>query len=351
MQNTETATKTNRNYFIIIIVLVILNIVLLAAGFYFINNRLTPEAEEFAVKQKMAKDLVDYNRRLAKNLGVDSRAQVREALSRFNYEIDLATDMEDLNGAIIMHGTRIQERILQEYEAKLRDTVLMIVNQDPQVLELEGKHALTIRLNRQEGVQVEPINLLTTETIQKIKDNISLGEHYQDLTVNIEVENGLAKLLVPLNTVDQIRSLTKEIDSLRVTVHDLRTQAGFAPMTGAGIIVKIYDKTDGYTNDAIIHETDVRDIVNELFAAGARGVAVGNQRLTVTSAIRCVGPSILVNDERIAVNPVVIQAIGDPDVLASGLDIIRITLQVSRELTLEIEKTDNLILPAFSAMR
>ena len=47
-------------------------------------------------------------------------------------------------------------------------------------------------------------------------------------------------------------------------------------------------------------------------------------------------------------NPVVIQAIGDPDVLASGLDIIRITLQVSRELRFEIEKTDNLTLPAYT---
>jgi uncharacterized protein YlxW (UPF0749 family) len=154
--------------------------------------------------------------------------------------------------------------------------------------------------------------------------------------------------MVPLTAADQIRSLQKEIDSLRVTIHDLRSRAGYAEMSGAGVIVKIYDDTNGYTSDAIIHETDVRDTVNELFAAGARGVAVGNQRLTVNSAIRCVGPSILVNDERIAVNPVVIQAIGDPDVLASGLDIIRITLQVSRELRFEIEKTDNLTLPAYT---
>ena len=89
------------------------------------------------------------------------------------------------------------------------------------------------------------------------------------------------------------------------------------------------------------------DTVNELFAAGARGVAVGNQ-FNGQSGYPLVWSINSVIDERIAVNPVVIQAIGDPDVLASGLDIIRITLQVSRELRFEIEKTDNLALPAYT---
>ena len=67
----------------------------------------------------------------------------------------------------------------------------------------------------------------------------------------------------------------------------------------------------------IVHETDIRHTINESFAAGANGIA-GGQRLTATSAIRCVGPSILVNDERIAVNPVEIHAIGDPAALSSA---------------------------------
>ncbi|EEG76014.1 hypothetical protein DealDRAFT_3121 [Dethiobacter alkaliphilus AHT 1] len=46
-------------------------------------------------------------------------------------------------------------------------------------------------------------------------------------------------------------------------------------------------------------------------------------------------------------NPVVIRAVGDPEVLASGLEIIRITLEVSRDLEIEIEKVDNLTLPAY----
>lgn len=348
MSNSDNAIAIGKKGLILLILMLFINTALLATGIYYINNRLDPIHEGFAAKQQAAKELVDYNRRLAKNLGVDSRAQVREFLSRFNYEIEVAANEEELNKAILTYAARTQERILQEYDTRQRETVLVLINQDPQVQQIKEEQRLTVKVARGQGVEVEPANILSAETLQKITESVPLGEQAQDLVVEVEIENGTGQVMVPLNVADQMRSLNKEIDSLRVTVHDIRSQAGFADMTGSGVIVRIYDNTEGYTNDAIIHETDVRDTVNELFAAGARGVAVGNQRLTVTSAIRCVGPSILVNDERIAVNPVVIQAIGDPDVLASGLDIIRITLQVSRDLTFEIEKTDNLTLPAYS---
>ncbi|HHX73459.1 MAG TPA: DUF881 domain-containing protein [Firmicutes bacterium] len=351
MRKTNSVLVMDKKILALIIIMFLCNLVLLFFGYRLLSNHITSGTEIFADQQKMAKDLVEYNRRLAKTLGVDTRAQVHEALSRFNYEIELATNAEELNKVILNYASRTQEKVLEEYEAKQRETVLMLINQDPNLKDLAGKQRLTVRLGREEGVRVEPDGLVTEDTITAIADTIALGNLVQDLVVEIEVENGRGQLLVPVSLADQIRSLNKEIDALRVTVHDLRTQAGFAEMTGPGIYVRIYDAKNGYTNDAIIHETDVRDVVNELFAAGARGVDVGGQRLTATSAIRCVGPSILVNDERIAVNPVVIRAIGDPEVLASGLDIIRITLEISRRLTVEIEPAENLTLPAYIPRR
>ncbi|NLM47042.1 MAG: DUF881 domain-containing protein [Firmicutes bacterium] len=348
MRKSDSVLVVDKKIIILIIMIFLCNIVLLYFGYRLLTaNQHPSSAEVFADQQKLAKDLVEYNRRLAKNLGVDSRAQVHEALSRFNYEIELATNAEELTKVILNYASRTQEKVLEEYEAKQRETVLMLINQDPNLQNLTGKQRLTVRLGREEGVKVEPAGLIAEETITKIAETIAVGNLVQDLVVEIEAESGRGQLLVPVSVSDQIRSLNKEIDALRVIVHDLRVQAGFAEMTGPGIYVRIYDAKNGYTSDAIIHETDVRDVVNELFAAGAKGVDVGGQRLTATSAIRCVGPSILVNDERIAVNPVVIRAIGDPDVLASGLDIIRITLEISRQLTVEIEKAENLTLPAY----
>ncbi|MBS4030193.1 MAG: DUF881 domain-containing protein [Clostridiales bacterium] len=348
MRKTSSAFLVDRRIVALILFMFIMNTVLLVAGIHVFNSHFNNEIEDFVMKQKIAKELVDYNRRLARSLGVDTRTQVREALSRFNYEIDLAANVDDLNKAILANGSRTQERILQEYEAKQKETVLALVNQDPLLKEMDGKQRLMVKLSRDQGISLEPANMLHDETLLKISQTVTIGELAQDLIVEVEVEEGRGQLLMPYNPLDHIRNLTREIDSLRVTVHELRTRSGFAEMTGAGVVVRIYDAEDGFTNETIIHETDVRDTVNELFAAGAQGVAIGNQRLTATSAIRCVGPSILVNDERIAVNPVTIRAIGDPDVLASGLDIIRITLEISRDLTFEVEKLEHLTLPAYS---
>ena len=59
-------------------------------------------------------------------------------------------------------------------------------------------------------------------------------------------------------------------------------------------------------------------MVNELRAAGAEAIAINDQRVTGTSEIRCVGPTVLVNETRLAA-PFVIKAIGNPQTLESSL--------------------------------
>lgn len=348
MRRADATISMDRKVLVIILIMFFMNNVLLGTGFYLLSNRYAPTAEQFLQKKTLAKELVDYNRRLARSMGVDTRSQVHEALSRFNYEIELATNSDDLSRAILANGSRTQERILEEFEASQRETVLAIINQDPEIRKLSSNQRLKIQLSRNQGIEAEPAGVLQEETLLRITETVKLGELAHDLTVEVRVEEGRGRLLIPLNALETIRALTRELDALRVTLHELRVRSGYAELNGPGVIVRIYDATGGFTNDTIIHETDVRDVVNELFASGSKGVAVGNQRLTVTSAIRCVGPSILINDERIAVNPVVILAAGNPEVLASGLDIIRITLEVSRNLKFEIEKVNNLTLPAFT---
>ena len=154
-------------------------------------------------------------------------------------------------------------------------------------------------------------------------------------------------MLVPYNPLDYIQSLSDEIDSLRVSLHELRVAAGYAEMSGAGIVIRLYDAPNGYAASDIIHDSDVRDVVNELFAAGAKGVSVGGQRLIGTSPIRCVGPVIRVNQKEISANPVVIEATGDPEVLSSGLEIIRLSLEIHRNFRVEIQEKDNLVLPPY----
>ena len=60
-------------------------------------------------------------------------------------------------------------------------------------------------------------------------------------------------------------------------------------------------------------------VVNELLAAGAEAVSINGERVVATTAIRCVGPTILVNNVRSSV-PFVIKAIGDPLALEGAMN-------------------------------
>ena len=208
------------------------------------------------------------------------------------------------------------------------------------------KIEFTLRVSPNEGVITEPA-VLHEDTLAKILELYSEGGMSQEQVFRIEMEKGRCRMLSPLNPLDYIKTLSEELDSLRVNLHEVRVAAGLSEMAGPGVIVKLYDAPNGYATSDIIHDSNVRDVVNELFSAGAKGVVVGGQRLIATSPIRCVGPVIRVNQKEIPANPVVIEAVGDPEVLASGLDLIRFSLEFHRDFRFEIEKKDNIVLPPY----
>jgi uncharacterized protein YlxW (UPF0749 family) len=101
--------------------------------------------------------------------------------------------------------------------------------------------------------------------------------------------------------------------------------AGTVAVHGPGIVVVLQDSPkqnpsetrQDVISDYIVHDRDIREAVNELFASGAEAIAVNGQRLIASSSIRCVGPVVLVNSTQIA-PPFIIKAIGKPETLESG---------------------------------
>jgi uncharacterized protein YlxW (UPF0749 family) len=125
-----------------------------------------------------------------------------------------------------------------------------------------------------------------------------------------------------LNRMSSSSSLTGVMNR---ELQDAKFLAGLTEVEGSGLIVSLMDSQKKVPdNDPlgaigyIIHEADIRDVVNELRAAGAEAVSVNKQRQISTSAIRCAGPVILVNDVDIAA-PYEIKAIGDPKTLEGAL--------------------------------
>jgi uncharacterized protein YlxW (UPF0749 family) len=146
---------------------------------------------------------------------------------------------------------------------------------------------------------------------------------------------------------EQVRELQEEVRVFRKELDQLSQAAGFAELSGPGIIVYAHDAEDGFRSREIIHDKDVRDIANLLFWSGAKGVEVGGRRIVAQSSIRCAGPILLVNQQPVAVNPVVIRAVGDHDSLRDGL------FELSERLSadgkrLEIETSEMITLSAYT---
>ncbi|MFL6161896.1 MAG: DUF881 domain-containing protein [Jatrophihabitantaceae bacterium] len=116
------------------------------------------------------------------------------------------------------------------------------------------------------------------------------------------------------------------IAGINASAAPLRTPAGLVPMTGPGLTLVLDDAhpavpvTDPVEANAIIvHQSDMQAAVNAFWAGGAEAVMVMNQRLVQTSAIRCVGNTLLLNG-RVFSPPFNIAAIGPADAMRAALD-------------------------------
>jgi len=125
------------------------------------------------------------------------------------------------------------------------------------------------------------------------------------------------------------------IKSMKEEIDDLGILAGTTNLSGEGIVVTL---SDGQRSDALVHDSDVLTVVNELKAAGAEAISVNNQRIISTSAIRCVGPVIQVNYQKVAA-PFEIKAIGNAQYLESALTIKNGVSDVLKELGVGINIT------------
>lgn len=99
-------------------------------------------------------------------------------------------------------------------------------------------------------------------------------------------------------------------------------QVGATAVTGPGVVITLddtppddtaLDDATGNTADRVLAQ-DLQLLVNGLWASGAEAIAVNEQRLTSTAAIRFAGEAIIV-DFRGLTRPYVVRAVGDPQAL------------------------------------
>ncbi|MDG9718426.1 DUF881 domain-containing protein [Streptomyces sp. DH24] len=110
---------------------------------------------------------------------------------------------------------------------------------------------------------------------------------------------------------------------------ELEKRAGTQELKGEAISVTLNDappdataKLPGYPEPQpdylVIHQQDLQAVVNALWQGGAQGIKVMDQRLISTSAVRCVGNTLILQG-RVYSPPYKITAVGDPKRLKKAL--------------------------------
>lgn len=133
--------------------------------------------------------------------------------------------------------------------------------------------------------------------------------------------------------------------------------AGTVAVQGPGIVAVFDDSTvrsipeNEDPANYILHEYDLRDMLNSLWIAGAEAISINGERIVSNTSVYCVGTTILVNTTRLS-PPYEVRAVGDPGALATAL---RTSPQMEKfnlraqiyDLPVKINTNNSVQVPAF----
>lgn len=114
-----------------------------------------------------------------------------------------------------------------------------------------------------------------------------------------------------------LRDISSEVDHQQVA-------AGMTALHGPGVVA-IFDDSTAHNvppNEDpakyILHDYDLRDVLNTLWISGAEAVSLNGERIVGNTSLYCVGTTIIVNSTRLS-PPYEVHAIGDPEALSAAL--------------------------------
>lgn len=204
------------------------------------------------------------------------------------------------------------------------------------------------------GIMIS-IQFKSTQSAEPNVAHARVAELTEKLETVTEERNVLIDEVLDLREkLKNVREYDTAMADLQDELFNVKMAAGMLEVEGAGIVLTLNDSIRALQigedpNDALIHDYDILMVVNELKASGAEAISVNGERIVAMSEIRCAGPTILVNWIKIA-PPFEIKAIGDPDMLESGLTMKGGHLQTLKLLDMQItlQKEENIVIPAYS---
>lgn len=139
-------------------------------------------------------------------------------------------------------------------------------------------------------------------------------------------EQGAAGLRAQVEALSERAATTDVRVAEAAATAELEMAAGLVPVTGPAVTVSLDDapRREGRPalsddpDDLVVHQQDVQAVVNALWFGGAEAMTLMGQRIVSTSAVRCVGNTVILHG-RVYGPPFVVTAVGDPAALRDAL--------------------------------
>ncbi|NLZ47334.1 MAG: DUF881 domain-containing protein [Clostridiales bacterium] len=154
----------------------------------------------------------------------------------------------------------------------------------------------------------------------------------------------------------------KIIESMKEELARNEALIGLEAVEGQGVSITIDDSSeidlnnqlsDYESNNKIVHNTDIIELIYELNLAGAEAISVNGMRIMSNSEVACAGPFILINDVKLTA-PFYIDVIGNGQSIKEYLyaqdthvGILTILTSPFRNIKVDFSIKENVKIPAY----
>lgn len=164
-----------------------------------------------------------------------------------------------------------------------------------------------------------------------------------------------AELDAAEKTLEAERKISTSADSTSIEkqkrLKELNTYLGLTDVTGSGVIITVQDNTNSkfVTSRDLVHDGDLRAIVNEIKNIGAEAISINGQRIVPSTVISCAGAIVQINGESIGA-PFVIEVIGNEYLRNNLLRPGSFIEQYGDEISITVEKSDNITIKKYNGV-
>ena len=137
-------------------------------------------------------------------------------------------------------------------------------------------------------------------------------------------------------------------NQLSLDEKNIQIMAGSVGVEGPGIVVTLSDGDSLIDPNLMVHDVDIRNVINQLIFAQAEAISINGERMISSSAIIAAGDRVLINGNYYA-SPFIIKAIGNSEDMFNNLETKNGILNELRYfgLGITIEKSESLSIPKY----